>query len=76
MKKIWFILYNIVFIPSFWTLLQIAALFNTKIRRGIDGRKGLFEKIHIETAHMVSFVVDGRVRTGKTYYCGTTEEIP
>lgn len=45
MKKIWFILYNTVFIPSFWTLLQITALFNAKIRRGVSGRRGLFEKV-------------------------------
>jgi 3-deoxy-D-manno-octulosonic-acid transferase len=45
MKKLWFIVYNWLFIPFFWTLLQFIALFNSKIRRGIQGRKGLFEKI-------------------------------
>jgi 3-deoxy-D-manno-octulosonic-acid transferase len=45
MKKLWFILYNWVFIPFFWTILQCAAFFNLKIRRGVEGRKGLFEKI-------------------------------
>jgi len=54
MKKIWFILYNTVFIPSFWMLLQIAALFNTKIRRGVDGRRGLFEKVERDLKKLTS----------------------
>jgi 3-deoxy-D-manno-octulosonic-acid transferase len=54
MKKIWFILYNRVFIPFFWLLLQIASLFNTKIRRGVYGRKGLFEKIEHDLSKLTS----------------------
>ncbi len=54
MKKIWFILYNTLFIPSFWTLLQIASLFNTKIRRGVRGRIGLFEKIEHDLPKLTS----------------------
>jgi 3-deoxy-D-manno-octulosonic-acid transferase len=45
MKKLWFIVYNWLFIPLFWVLLQINALFNSKIHRGIQGRKGLFNQI-------------------------------
>ncbi|MCX6122238.1 MAG: 3-deoxy-D-manno-octulosonic acid transferase [Ignavibacteriales bacterium] len=54
MKKIWFSLYNIAFIPFFWTLIQIAAVFNTKIRRGVKGRKGLFEKIERDLLKLTS----------------------
>ena len=54
MKKIWSILYNTGFIPLFWILLQIAACFNTKIRRGIEGRKGLFEKIERDVPKLTS----------------------
>ena len=54
MKKTWFILYNIVFIPIFWVLLRIAALFDPKIRRGVEGRKGLFEKIERELPKLTS----------------------
>jgi len=45
MKKIWFIGYNVLFIPLFWLLLQCAAPFNSKIRMGIRGRKGLIGRL-------------------------------
>jgi 3-deoxy-D-manno-octulosonic-acid transferase len=54
MKNIWFILYNTVFIPLFWLLLQIAALFNHKIRRGIEGRGGLLKKIDHDILKLTS----------------------
>ena len=54
MKKIWFFLYNTTFIPLFWVILQIAAFFNTKIRRGVEGRKGLFEKLEHDLPKLTS----------------------
>jgi len=39
-------LYNIFFIPFLWFGFYVAALFNPKIRRGIEGRKNLF--VHLE----------------------------
>ena len=54
MKKFWFILYNALFIPLFWALLHIAALFSFKIRSGIGGRKGLFEKIELDLPKLTS----------------------
>lgn len=39
---IWFFLYNLFVLPSFWLLVHLASLFNEKIRRGIEGRKRLF----------------------------------
>jgi 3-deoxy-D-manno-octulosonic-acid transferase len=54
MKKSWFIAYNWLFIPFFWTLLQFTAPFNVKIRRGVQGRKGLFEKIECDLKKLKS----------------------
>lgn len=54
MKKLWFIVYNWLFIPLFWILLQFTALFNFKIRRGVLGRKGLFEKIECDLKRLKS----------------------
>lgn len=46
----WKIIYNTVFVPVMWFGLQLLALFNKKIMRGIEGRKDLFE--HLQ--HQVS----------------------
>ena len=42
MKRFWLLTYNALVIPGFWLLFHFAALFNSKIRRGITGRRGLF----------------------------------
>lgn len=52
LKKIWSILYNIIFIPIFWILLQAASLFNSKIRRGIRGRRDLFGQLKRDVARL------------------------
>jgi 3-deoxy-D-manno-octulosonic-acid transferase len=54
MKKIWFFAYNSLFIPLFWMLLQCAAPFNSKIRKGIRGRKGLIGKIECDLKKLKS----------------------
>jgi 3-deoxy-D-manno-octulosonic-acid transferase len=54
MNKIWFFLYNTLFIPLFWTLVQLAAFFKTKIRRGVEGRRALFDKIEHELPKLTS----------------------
>ena len=54
MKKTWSLLYNIIFIPFFWMALQIAAIFNTKIRRGIEGRRELYNRIECDTQKLTS----------------------
>ncbi len=41
MKRFWAFAYNAFVIPGFWLLFHMAALFNSKIRRGIAGRQGL-----------------------------------
>ncbi len=45
MKKLWQIIYNVFFIPSLYVILIIISLFNKKIRRGISGRKRIFEDL-------------------------------
>ena len=45
MRPISYLFYNVVFIPLFWLVLHIGALFNQKIRRGIEGRTHLFEQL-------------------------------
>lgn len=45
MQRFWFFIYNIIVIPIFGALLQVASLVNKKIRRGLRGRKGLFEQL-------------------------------
>jgi len=42
---LWRIFYNTIFIPLLYLLYRIYALFNAKARDGINGRKGLFDKI-------------------------------
>ncbi|MDO8550782.1 MAG: glycosyltransferase N-terminal domain-containing protein [Ignavibacteria bacterium] len=50
MKKIWFLFYNIIIIPVLYISLRIMGLFNAKVRRGLKGRKRIFENIVIDAA--------------------------
>jgi len=52
MNLFWIIFYDVVVIPLFWLILHAAALFNNKVRRGIDGRKDLFDRLSSETAKL------------------------
>jgi 3-deoxy-D-manno-octulosonic-acid transferase len=45
MQQIWVLLYNGVFIPGFWLVIHLAAMFNSKIRRGVNGRTHLFDQL-------------------------------
>ncbi len=45
MKPFWALIYNALVIPGFWLLFHAAALINRKIRRGIAGRRGLFQNL-------------------------------
>lgn len=46
------LLYNILFIPVFWTAVRLLGLVNRKVRRGIQGRDGLFERLTEGIAHL------------------------
>ena len=45
MKSLWSLGYNIIFLPVLYILLRFAGLFNQKIKRGIAGRKDLFDDL-------------------------------
>lgn len=41
----WFLLYNVAIIPSLYLVLQVARLFNAKVKQGIRERRGLFGRL-------------------------------
>ncbi|MBT8380588.1 MAG: 3-deoxy-D-manno-octulosonic acid transferase [Ignavibacteria bacterium] len=45
MKNLWQFIYNSIFIPVFALLIRLASIFNKKIKRGIRGRKRIFEDL-------------------------------
>ena len=45
MKLIWKIFYNYLILPFLYATLRLAGLFNSKIRRGIIGRKRVYENL-------------------------------
>lgn len=54
MRRFWFLLYNYVAIPLFWLLLRFAALLHQKIRRGLRGRRNLFEQLEYQVRSLPS----------------------
>ncbi len=49
-KTFWFLFYNILVVPSLYVILRFAGIFNSKIRRGISGRKRVYEKLILDAA--------------------------
>lgn len=45
MAIFWRIMYNLLFIPLLYVAYKIYAIFNSKARDGMNGRKGLFQKL-------------------------------
>ncbi len=52
MKQIWKIFYNILVIPVLYVLIRIAGILNKKIKRGIKGRKRIFEELILNAASL------------------------
>ncbi len=50
MKIIWFIFYNLTVVPALYILIHTAGFFNKKVRRGIKGRKRIFEELILNAA--------------------------
>ncbi len=50
MKKVWVLIYNVIFVPLFYVTLQLGSVFNKKIKEGKKGRKKLFENLIIDLA--------------------------
>ncbi len=48
----WYVLYNAVIVPVGWILFKFLGLFNAKVRRGIKGRKHLFDKLRQEVSKL------------------------
>jgi len=52
MKRFWSLIYNFFFLPLFYILIRVGSLFNQKIRRGIKGRKRIFEELIINSQRL------------------------
>ena len=50
MKKFWFLFYNLLIVPIFYLGVRIAGLYNIKVKRGIKGRRRIFEELIINSA--------------------------
>jgi 3-deoxy-D-manno-octulosonic-acid transferase len=50
----WKIIYNSFIVPLLWTLFNAASFFNDKIKRGIEGRRVLFDKLETDMARIQS----------------------
>ncbi|MFO7447578.1 MAG: glycosyltransferase N-terminal domain-containing protein [Ignavibacteriaceae bacterium] len=50
MKKIWFLFYNIIVIPGLYIFIHLGSLFIVKVKKGIRGRKRIFEELILNAA--------------------------
>jgi 3-deoxy-D-manno-octulosonic-acid transferase len=50
MRKFWFLFYNFLIVPLLYIGVRIAGLSNEKVRRGIEGRKRIFEELIINSS--------------------------
>jgi len=49
MQRFWSFTYNFFFLPILYIIIRAGSLFNQKIRRGIKGRKRIFEKLVVNS---------------------------
>jgi 3-deoxy-D-manno-octulosonic-acid transferase len=49
MSIILFLAYNLLFFPLFYVVVNLAGLFNDKVKRGLEGRRTLYA--HLESQH-------------------------
>lgn len=45
MRELWLGIYNVLGVPVMWMAFRILALFNSKIREGLGGRRDLFSEL-------------------------------
>jgi 3-deoxy-D-manno-octulosonic-acid transferase len=50
MKKFWFLFYNGLIIPPLYLAVRLAGLFNNKVKRGIKGRRRIFEELILNSS--------------------------
>ncbi|MFZ0455108.1 MAG: glycosyltransferase N-terminal domain-containing protein [Ignavibacteriaceae bacterium] len=48
MKSLWFVFYNLIIIPFLYVSSRIVGIFNEKMRKGIIGRKRIFENLILD----------------------------
>ncbi|MBN2570844.1 MAG: 3-deoxy-D-manno-octulosonic acid transferase [Ignavibacteriales bacterium] len=48
MNKIWFLLYNVIIIPLLFLFFRIASIVNSKIKRGLEGRKNWYLELKVK----------------------------
>jgi 3-deoxy-D-manno-octulosonic-acid transferase len=52
MNRFWSLIYNFFFLPLLYILIRAGSFFNHKIRRGIKGRKRIFEELIINSQRL------------------------
>jgi len=52
MKQIWSFFYNILIVPILFVFVRLIGIFNPKVRRGISGRKRIFEELILNAASL------------------------
>lgn len=52
MKIIWFGIYNYLIMPVFYVVIRLGGVFNEKVRRGLKGRKRIFEELILNSANI------------------------
>jgi len=45
MARFWQLLYNSIALPALWITFHLLSLVNSKVRRGVRGRRGLFDSL-------------------------------
>jgi len=45
MKRLWFLIYNGIFIPVFYLGIQLLSVFNSKVKKGLKDRRRLYEDL-------------------------------
>ncbi len=50
MKQIWSFFYNILIVPTLFVFVRLIGIFNSKVRRGIVGRRRIFEELILNAA--------------------------
>jgi 3-deoxy-D-manno-octulosonic-acid transferase len=54
MERLWIIVYNLLAVPALWVMFHLAALFDPKVRRGIRGRRGLFDDLERQVSRLTN----------------------
>jgi 3-deoxy-D-manno-octulosonic-acid transferase len=50
MKKFWYLFYNLLVVPVLYLGVNIVGLYNPKVKRGIKGRRRIFEELIVNSA--------------------------